>query len=237
MSTKKLVFDIETVGADFDSFDKITQESLTRWVEKESSSETEYEEALNELKNGLGFSPLTGEIVVIGVLDCGKNQGVIYFQAPGNDIKEFSENEIIFKQATEKEMLEKFWQGAKEYDEFIGFNSRGFDAPFLMARSAIHGIKPTRDLMEGRYLYQQRDAKHIDLQDQLTFYGAVRKKGNLHLWSRAFGIKSPKEEGITGDDVGKLFKEKKFLEIARYNAGDLRATKELYEKWNAYLNI
>ncbi|MEK9150552.1 MAG: ribonuclease H-like domain-containing protein [Patescibacteria group bacterium] len=237
MSTKKLVFDIETVGADFDSFDKITQESLTRWVEKESSSETEYEKALNELKNGLGFSPLTGEIVVIGVLDCGKNQGVIYFQAPGNDIKEFSENEIIFKQATEKEMLEKFWQGAKEYDEFIGFNSRGFDAPFLMARSAIHGIKPTRDLMEGRYLYQQRDAKHIDLQDQLTFYGAVRKKGNLHLWSRAFGIKSPKEEGITGDDVGKLFKEKKFLEIARYNAGDLRATKELYEKWNAYLNI
>ncbi|MEK7143811.1 MAG: hypothetical protein AAB820_00565, partial [Patescibacteria group bacterium] len=122
MSTKKLVFDIETVGADFDSFDKITQESLTRWVEKESSSETEYEKALNELKNGLGFSPLTGEIVVIGVLDCGKNQGVIYFQAPGNDIKEFSENEIIFKQATEKEMLEKFWQGAKEYDEFIGFN-------------------------------------------------------------------------------------------------------------------
>lgn len=237
MSTKKLVFDIETVGADFDSFDRITQESLTRWVKKESSSETEYEEALNELKNGLGFSPLTGEIVVIGVLDCGKNQGVIYFQAPGNDIKEFSENEIIFKQATEKEMLEKFWQGAKEYDEFIGFNSRGFDAPFLMARSAIHGIKPTRDLMEGRYLYQQRDAKHIDLQDQLTFYGAVRKKGNLHLWSRAFGIKSPKEEGITGDDVGKLFKEKKFLEIARYNAGDLRATKELYEKWNVYLNI
>ena len=237
MSTKKLVFDIETVGADFDSFDKITQESLTRWIEKESSSETEYEKALNELKNGLGFSPLTGEIVVIGVLDCGKNQGVIYFQAPGNDIKEFSENEIIFKQATEKEMLEKFWQGAKEYDEFIGFNSRGFDAPFLMARSAIHGIKPTRDLMEGRYLYQQRDAKHIDLQDQLTFYGAVKKRGGLHLWSRAFGIKSPKEEGITGDDVGKLFKEKKFLEIARYNAGDLRATKELYEKWNAYLNI
>ncbi len=237
MSTKKLVFDIETIGADFDSLDKITRESLTRWIEKESSSETEYEGALNELKNGLGFSPLTGEIVVIGVLDCGKNQGVIYFQAPGDEIKEFSENEIIFKQATEKEMLEKFWQGAKEYDEFIGFNSRGFDAPFLMARSAIHGIKPTRNLMEGRYLYQQRDAKHTDLQDQLTFYGAVRKKGNLHLWSRAFGIKSPKEEGITGDDVGKLFKEKKFLEIARYNAGDLRATKELYEKWSKYLNL
>ena len=237
MSTSKLVFDIETVGVDFDALDETTQDSLTRWIKKESSSETEYKEALRELKSGLGFSPLTGEIVVIGVLDCGKNQGVVYFQAPGENIKEFSEDNITFKQATEKEMLEKFWQGAKEYDEFIGFNSRGFDVPFIMTRSAIHGVKPTRNLMEGRYLYQQRDGKHIDLQDQLTFYGAVWKKGNLHLWSRAFGIKSPKSEGVTGDDVGQLFKDKKFLEIAKYNAGDLRATKELYEKWDAYLNL
>ena len=237
MSTKKLIFDIETIGDDFDSLDETTKESLTRWIEKESSSEAEYEEALQELKSGLGFSPLTGKIVVIGVLDCEKNQGVIYFQAPDETIDEFSEGGIMFKQMDEKEMLEKFWQGAKEYDEFIGFNSRGFDVPFMMVRSAIHGIKPTKNLMEGRYLYQQRDARHIDLQDQLTFYGAVRKKGNLHLWSRAFGIKSPKEEGITGDDVGKLFKEKKFLEIAKCNAGDLKATKELYEKWEKYINL
>ncbi len=237
MSTKKLIFDIETIGDDFDSLDETTKESLTRWIEKESSSEAEYEEALQELKSGLGFSPLTGKIVVIGVLDCEKNQGVIYFQAPDETIDEFSEGGIMFKQMDEKEMLEKFWQGAKEYDEFIGFNSRGFDVPFMMVRSAIHGVKPTKNLMEGRYLYQQRDARHIDLQDQLTFYGAVRKKGNLHLWSRAFGIKSPKEEGITGDDVGKLFKEKKFLEIAKYNAGDLKATKELYEKWEKYINL
>lgn len=233
----KLVFDIETVGVDFDALDKTTQDSLTRWIKKESVGEEDYTVALEELKNGLGFSPLTGEIIVIGVLDCGRNQGVVYYQAPGETIGEFNENGIIFKQATEKEMLEKFWQGAKEYGEFIGFNSRGFDVPFLMIRSAVHGIRPTRNLMDGRYLYQQRDARHIDLQDQLTFYGAVRKKGSLHLWSRAFGIESPKSEGITGDDVGRLFKEKKFLEIARYNAGDLRATKELYERWNNYLNF
>lgn len=277
MSNRKLVFDIETIGVDFDSLDETTQESLTRWIKKESSSDAEYEELLKEMKTGLGFSPLTGEIVVIGVLDCEKNQGVVYFQAPNHElrkeiksdgkeiiyleeikkqgaqslaerssgagqapgeiIEEFNEDGITFKQTTEKEMLEKFWQGVKEYEEFIGFNSRGFDVPFIMIRSAVHGVNPTRNLMEGRYLYQQRDCRHIDLQDQLTFYGAVRKKGNLHLWSRAFGIKSPKDEGVTGDDVGRLFKEKKFLEIARYNAGDLRATKELYEKWEKYLNL
>lgn len=235
--THKLIFDIETIGIDFDTLDETTQELLTCWIKKESNDKKEYQVALEELKSGLGFSPLTGEIVAIGVLDYIKNQGVVYFQAPGQTIEEFKENGITFKQTTEKEMLEQFWNGAKMYDEFIGFNSRMFDGPFLMIRSAYHGIKPTRNLSESRYIYQQKTCTHIDLIDQLTFQGNMRKKGSLHLWSNLFGIKSPKADGITGDDVGRLFKEKKFLDIAKYNAGDLRATKELYEKWNAFLNI
>lgn len=235
--TQKLIFDIETVGADFDSFDKTTQEALTRWIKKESESEEEYQESLRELKEGLGFSPLTGEIVVIGTLDYTTNQGGIYFQAPGKNIEEMTEEGIKFKQMTEKEMLEQFWQIASRYEEFISFNGRGFDGPFLMIRSAYHGIRPTRNLSESRYLYQQKTCTHIDLVDQLTFQGNLRKKGGLHLWTNLFGIKSPKAEGVTGDDVRGMFKEQKFLDIAKYNLGDLRATKELYEKWNRYLNL
>ena len=73
--------------------------------------------------------------------------------------------------------------------------------------------------------------------DQLSFYGARRKKENLHLWARAFGIKSPKSEGITGDDVSRLFKEEKYEDIARYNKSDLIATKELYDYWDKYLRF
>lgn len=238
MSTNsKLIFDIETIGVDFDALDKTTQDALTHWIKKESSSETEYQEALKDLKNGLGFSPLTGEIAVIGVYDYAKDQGVIYYQAPGEQNEEFTEDNFKFKQMTEKEMLESFWQGAKNYFQFVSFNGRVFDVPFMMTRSAIHGVKPTKNLMEGRYLYQQKTCQHIDLQDQLTFYGTTRKKGSLHLWSNAFRIKSPKASGVTGDDVGRLFKEKKYLDIARYNVGDLIATKELYNKWNDYFNI
>ena len=58
---------------------------------KDSESEEEYVKALEELKSGLGFSPLTGQIVAIGVLDYDKNQGVVYFQAPGENFKEFQE--------------------------------------------------------------------------------------------------------------------------------------------------
>ena len=244
-NSQKLILDIETIGEDFDALDHDTQENLTRWIKKESSTEEEYQTALADLKNELGFSALTGEIVVIGVLDHYKNEGVVYFQAPGEKIDESTlrqaqgkEPGITFKQASEKEMLQKFWDGAKQYEQFITFNGRGLDIPFMMVRSAVHGIRPTKDLMRGRYLYQQDPrALHIDLQDQLTFYGSARRKGSLHLWSRAFGIESPKADGITGDDVSRLFKEKKFLDIAKYNVGDLRATKALYEKWETYLQF
>ncbi len=232
-----LIFDIETVGEDFDTLDETTQDVLTQWIKKESGSEEEYSVALEELKNGLGFSPLTGEIVAIGVLDHEKNKGAVYYQSPNSGERETEEGDVKFKPMTEKEMLENFWNGARSYQEFVSFNGRAFDVPFLMIRSAIHGIRPSRDLMEGRYLYQQKGVKHIDLLDQLTFYGSVRRKGNLHLWSRAFGIESPKAGGVTGDDVGKLFKEKKYLDIARYNVGDLIATKKLYEYWEKFLKF
>jgi len=234
----KLIFDIETIGENFDQLDAITQESLTRWIKKESLNESDYAEVLKELKDGLGFAPLTGEIVAIGVLDYEKDKGAVYYQSPGTNEKETEENNIRFCPLSEKKMLENFWLGANEYQEFISFNGRCFDVPFLMIRSAIHGIKPTKDLMSNRYLNSQRfEAKHIDLLDQLSFYGAVRRKGNLHLWSRAFDIISPKAQGVTGDDVGRLFGEKRFLDIARYNVGDLRATKALYERWEKYLKF
>jgi len=234
----RLVFDIETVGEDFDSLDKTSQEALSWWIEKEAATEAEYKKTLEEMKGRMGFSPLTAEIVALGVLDYERNQGAVCFQAPGEEVKEFEEDGFKFKQMSEKEMLENFWQGANQYDEFISFNGRGFDVPFLVVRSAVHNIRPTKDLMSNRYLSSQTfGAKHVDLLDQLTFYGTMRKRGNLHLWSRVFGIKSPKAEGITGEDVGRLFKEKKFLDIARYNVADLRATKELYDYWRNYFRF
>jgi len=234
----KLVFDIETIGDDFDTLDQTTQEVLTRWIKKESASDEEYEQQLADLKNGLGFSPLTGQVVAIGVYDVEKDKGAVYFQAPDGSVQDSEDGNIKFRVLGEKEMLAQFWNLAEKYDEFVSFNGRAFDVPFLFVRSAIHEIKPTKNLMANRYLSSQpQNAKHVDLLDQLTFYGAVRRKGNLHLWSKAFGIKSPKEDGVTGDDVGALFKEKKFFDIAKYNVGDLQATKALYEYLEKFMKF
>lgn len=233
----RLIFDIETIGENFDALDATTQENLTRWIEKEAEGDDDYAARLEELKSGLGFSPLTGKIVALGVLDADKNKGVVYYSGPEKK-DEIEDGEFSYKVSSEKEMLEHFWEGAKKYDEFVSFNGRTFDVPFLMVRSAIYKIKPSKNLLSNRYLSSQVfNAKHIDLLDQLTFYGAVRRKGNLHLWTRAFGIKSPKDEGVTGDDVAPLYKKGEYLDIARYNARDLMATKELYEYWDTYLRF
>lgn len=234
-----LIFDIETVGQDFESLDKVTKANLTRWIKRQAGADKgKYNALLTDLKEGLGFSPLTGEIVVIGVLDTEKNKGVVYFQAPNVEMEEYKDGSFTFKPRTEAEMIQDFWQGASSYKTLVSFNGRSFDVPFILLRGAKHKIKPTINLMTNRYLrFQHSSVKHIDLFDQLSFYGAVRRRGNLHLYCQALGIKSPKASGITGDDVGELFKNKKYQEIAEYNSWDLVATEELYARWQEYIQV
>lgn len=234
-----LVFDIETVGEDFDALDETSQEALTRWIKRESESGENYSTALTDLKNGMGFSPLTGEIVAIGIRDVERQKGAVYFQASkGGSEQNFEESDCKFEVMIEKDMLQKFWEVVEKYDTFVTFNGRAFDVPFLMVRSALHGIRPSKNLLANRYLnYHPSNARHIDLLDQLTFYGAMRKKGSLHLWCRAFGIESPKAQGIDGDDVKALFDQGRSIDIARYNARDLLATATLYDRYVEFLQF
>jgi DNA polymerase elongation subunit (family B) len=233
----KLVFDIETIGRDWDEFDELTKNDLTKWLKRELYTEEEAQFKVENTKEETALSPLTGEIVSIAIYDVERNAGAVYFQAPeASEPIFFEENGIKYQSMTEAEILKTFWDIAQKYKEFITFNGRGFDASFMAIRSAIHGIAPTVDLMEGRYLYQQRGVRHIDIYDQMTFYGATSKKGSLHLFCTAFDIPSPKTGGA-GDEVSHLFKAKEYEKIARYNMGDVIATKELYLKWEKYLKF
>ncbi len=220
----RIIIDIETVARDFDSFDKVTQEYLLRWAETE--------EEIEEAKENLSFYPLTGEIVCIGMLNPDTGRGAVYFQSPGEPPLPFEEEGIRYQSGNERDILEWFWNAVKSYDQFVTFNGRSFDCPFIIIRSAVHRIRPTRDLMPNRY-----NGTHIDLLDQLTFYGASRRKFSLDMWCKTFGIKSPKESGITGYDVKDLFAAGKYIDIARYCLGDLIATKELLEYWERYIRF
>lgn len=233
-----LIFDIETVGEDFDTLDEASRHILTRWIKEQSANDDEkYQHSLETLKNGLGFSPLTGFIAAIGVYDLERSRGAVYFQAPTGRPPENREIDgFKYAAKTEPEMLQTFWKICEKYDEFVTFNGRCFDVPFLMIRSAAHRMRPSKNLIAQRYLDRQfRGIRHIDLCDQLSFYGALPRRPSLHLVCRTFGIESPKVQGVTGDDVAGLYRAGKYEDIARYNARDLVATAEAFRRWKEFL--
>lgn len=223
----RLILDIETVGRDMESLDEASRDYLLRWAATE--------EEIKEVEESLSFYPLTGEIVAIGLLNPDTGKGAVYFQSPGGaapgtePLLPFEEQGIRYETGAEKDILESFWKTIKSYDELVTFNGRGFDCPFIIIRSAMHRIKPTKDLMPNRY-----NGSHIDLLDRLTFFGSTRKRFSLDMWCRAFGIKSPKTEH-TGYEVKDLFKGGRYMDIARYCAEDLRATRELLDYWENYI--
>ncbi len=230
---QKLVIDIETVGVNYDDLDDISKAHIKDHAEDDDDFEC--------IKERLGLSPLTGKTVAIGILNPDTGKGAVFLSLPDgekNDLPKELEPGIALEIGTEEEMMKKFWDAARAYNCFIDFNGRGFDIPFLMIRSAILGIQPTKNLMSNRYLFSQdRNAIHVDLWDQLSFYGASRfERTGLHFWTQAFGIKSPKGDGVCGSDVGKLYEEKKYFDIAKYNFADVKATAELFRKWEKYLN-
>ncbi len=230
---QKIVLDIETIGVDYEDLDDISKAYI--------ESDSEGDDDLAEAKERLGLSPLTGQIAAIGLINPDTGKGAVYMNIPAGEKSEPHSEDIgegiIFESGTEEGILKKFWETAKAYNCFIDFNGRAFDIPFLMIRSAILGITPSKNIMSNRYLsMQDRSAYHIDLRDQLSFYGAARlEKGNLHFWTKAFGIKSPKENGVSGASVKKLYEEKKYLDIAKYNIEDVKSTTALFRKWEEYL--
>ena len=231
-----LIVDIETVGEKWEEVDQQTKVVLAGRVLKMHPEYTE-EEVEEAALLEMGATPFTGEIVAIGVLDNDTKKGAVYYQAKEGS-EETEENGVKLKPCSEKEMLELFWKLSERYTHFITYSGRTFDMPYIMIRSAIHGIRPKKDLMKNRYLnYQSPGSVHIDLFDQLNFYGSFRSLGGLHLACRVFGIESPKDGSIDGSQVGEFFRAGKALEIAQYNARDLFATAALYEKWQDLLQF
>lgn len=240
-----LVFDIETAPLPLDSFSESQQEYITRGAE----SDEEREKKLSFM----ALSPMTAQVVCIGLqlmeLDENSNFKLINRKAfsvdkdlTGNSVQKESilstGDKLVL--ATEYTVLEDFWKILKKYHpvHLISFNGRTFDAPFIMLRSAILSIRPFRNLMEGtKFNYPL----HTDLIDELTFYipatNGATKRFNFDFYTRCFGIKSPKSEGVDGSMVADYYNNGRISEISEYCLRDVSATWELYLKWKEFLSF
>jgi len=229
-----IVFDIETIPVDFDSFDEVQKTYLTKFAEGE--------EDIEKVKEQMALWAPTNKIVAIGMMSVDSQKGAVYFSTSSesladkqNDMQEkvdFVENGIHYFSGSEEVILQKFWNAIAKAHKFVTFNGRGFDCPVLMLRSAMLRVKPSKNLMPYRYAHDV----HVDLLEQMTFYNAYRKF-NLDFYCKAFGIESPKGKGINGHDVKNLFANGEYMKIAKYCAGDLIATRELYLRWRDYMTF
>ncbi|HLC43871.1 MAG TPA: ribonuclease H-like domain-containing protein [Patescibacteria group bacterium] len=134
------------------------------------------------------------------------------------------DGEIQSLSGDEKEILQKFWGVAKDADTFIGHNIMEFDLRFIYKRSIINNVRPSRDLSFARY----RSSPIFDTMKEWEKWGA--QGVSLHKLSVAFGIASPKEEGIDGSKVYDYYLAGKTDEIIKYCKRDVEATRKVYKR-------
>ena len=233
MST--LIFDIETTGKDWRDISPCAQKSLLKSINQRSgTNEKEKEREIERFKGRLALSPYTGQIVSLAMYDVERNLGAVYFTGEKSETG-FNDDVFDYRPADEKDILADFWEGAREYDIFVGFNSRTFAVPFLYIRSAALGIKPGVEIANEPYLLKQSFPYHIDLLDQFTFEGAVRPRPSLSVLCDTFKIEYKPE--FSGEEAAEFFRQKKFRRLARHAATDVIAIKELYLVWKEYLAL
>jgi len=228
---RRIVVDIETCSYPFESLAESQREYILRYADKEPDYDKKQEMKDNAIRY-TSLYPFTAKCIAIGVFDVEKKKSFVYYENNSQEEWKSEDENIQYKGLPEKEMLESFWRIAEAANQVITFNGRNFDIPFLMMRSAIQKVKPTKNLVQNRYDISQ----HIDLLEQFTFYGLTRKF-NLDFYCQAFGIETPKSEAISGMEVKNLYEAGKIKEIAVYCSRDIYATYQLYKIWDEYLNL
>jgi hypothetical protein len=177
----------------------------------------------------LSLTPLTARTLAVAMLNPATLGGKVWYEHPQGVASATHDGRIEVIPATEEVMLREFWSAVTRFRRVITFNGRLFDCPFLMLRSALLGIPPSRNLIPYRFSARE----HCDLLDQLTFYGAM-KKSTLESYCRGFGIEPPAGAGER-PDFPLLVTEGRYREIAEYAAGTVTATARLYRCWENLL--
>lgn len=123
------------------------------------------------------------------------------------------------------EMTRLFWLGVEEvYDaaSLVTYNGRGFDIPLMELMAYRYGYtakRHFRDKFAGRFRF---GVKHIDLQDWLSNYNAIRMHGGLNMLAKIIG--KPGKMKTTGNEVYSMFLEGRMRDINNYCIHDVLDT-------------
>lgn len=120
-------------------------------------------------------------------------------------------------------ILKDFWGLVERADLYVGHNVLDFDLKFIVQRSTIHRIKPTRDIPFARF----RNAPVFDTMQEWTRWG--REGVSLEALALVLGLASPKD-GMDGAKVYPAFVEGRVQAIYDYCRGDVDTVRRVYRR-------
>lgn len=203
-----IALDIETVAEDKLEVPAIVAPTNYKDPEKIERYIAEKEQ---DFHNKAALNPNTGKIVCICI--CYEKE----------DCEDLS---YRFYAGEEKDILKSFWEEIAKVTEFITFNGKLFDVPFIIKRSWYHNIVPSKGISTKLY----GDSNHIDLRLALSF-GDKNAKGSLEFYAKK---KLDYDLVGTGSMVSQWWKEKDIERIVSHCTADVYAAYQLYKSMRGY---
>ena len=133
----------------------------------------------------------------------------------------------------EAKTLTQFWNHLDRIgfdanrDLIVGHNILGFDLPFLYHRSMICGVRPSRQILNGKP-WEIAESVY-DTMDQWQM-GKYYEKVGLEELALAFGLDCPKKGSVNGTNLLVAYSDGKHEEIREYCLKDVLCVRELYYK-------
>ena len=187
----------------------VKQEAIDGYVAREKAAKlAEHEQ---DVTNGAALDRYTGRIVALGYWTAELG----YVALPCSD------------EIEEAAALEQWWE-MSAHRTIIGYNCKGFDLPYLTARSWLLGVKcPAPDF--GKY----GRVAITDLYHMLTFNEGKYDKGlmprSLRAFAGRFGL-APEDETHSGADVPALVRAGDWDAVLAHLLADLRLTVALAKR-------
>jgi 3'-5' exonuclease len=197
----KLFFDIETIPSSED------QKAMYLEILKKKTSNGDKTD--RQMYESTSFDGTFGRLCCIGVIKEGP-QGIL-------------QQEVL--EGDEKEMLEKFWECARDVTRYVGHNIWAFDLPFIYKRSIINGVRP-HQLNFARY----RNIPIYDTMMEWDLWNMDRYRNvSLDTLSKVLGFPTSKDD-MDGSMVWPYYKAGKMDKICQYCMKDVELTRKVYYK-------
>lgn len=161
------------------------------------------------------LSAETGRVITIGYLPVGACDDEAYLDDAGFD---------------EQKLLKRFWTGyakvVRNRGHIVGWNSNGFDIPYIIKRSWIIGVPVPPSVFRGRWISDT----FLDLMLIWSVH-EFRKFAKLDACARILGIGNKTDQECTGAEFAEWYRDPQRHEQAKeYGLLDLVLTRKIYER-------